>query len=169
MYSNWKKTARFALALSLGACLCCAAAFVPARPAYAQISFGKMREAAEKGTPAPKAADEEDADAFDVDPNEKEPEKDAPAPRRGAAISRRGTSAASNANANATSARASDRVRAKKEQTLATNGLAEAIADADIVICNKTVMDAHSMILRTCDSTARQLYLKYSHIWKSRD
>ena len=83
MYSNWKKTARFALALSLSACLCCAAAFVPARPAYAQISFGKMREAAEKGTPAPKAADEEDADAFDVDPNEKEPEKDAPAPRRG--------------------------------------------------------------------------------------
>lgn len=127
MYSNWKKTARFALALSLGACLCCAAAFVPARPACAQISFGKMREAAEKGTPAPKAADEEDADAFDVDPNEKNAEKDAPAPRRGAAISRRGTSAASNANA--ASARASDRVRAKKEQALATNGLAEAIAD----------------------------------------
>ena len=116
MYSNWKKTARFALVLSLGACLCCAAAFVPARPACAQISFGKMREAAEKGTPAPKAADDEDADAFDVDPNEKEAEKDAQTPRRGAAISRRGTSAAA--------ARASARVRAKKEQALATNGLA---------------------------------------------
>ena len=59
--------------------------------------------------------------------NEYRQTPDAPAPRRGAAISRRGTSAASNANA--TSARASDRVRAKKEQALATNGLAEAIAD----------------------------------------
>lgn len=78
-------------------------------PSLAQISFGKMREATEKGPKpsAPLVDEDEDADAFDVDPNEKadaKADKDAPksekadAPRSSRTIGRRSSVAGGNAS-----------------------------------------------------------------------
>ncbi|MBR5243876.1 MAG: hypothetical protein IKW13_06550 [Thermoguttaceae bacterium] len=75
-------------------------------PSQAQISFGKMRDASEKGPKpsAPLVDEDEDADAFDVDPNEKadaKDGKDAPktdAPRSSRAIGRRSNAAGGNAS-----------------------------------------------------------------------
>ena len=78
-------------------------------PTWAQISFGKMREATEKGPKpsAPLVDEDEDADAFDVDPNEKadaKAGKDAPksekadAPRSTRTIGRRSNAAGGNAS-----------------------------------------------------------------------
>lgn len=72
-------------------------------PSWAQISFGKMRDASEKGKKpsAPIVDEDEDADAFDVSPNDKADAKDAEkptaAPRSSRAIGRRSNAAGGNA------------------------------------------------------------------------
>lgn len=78
-------------------------------PSFAQISFGKMRDASEKGKKpnAPIVEDEKNADPFDVAPNEKAPakasrnapsEKAAPSTRSGRAIGRRSPGASGSAS-----------------------------------------------------------------------
>ncbi len=56
-------------ALALAAIL--VAVFPAAQDANAQISFGKMRDAAEKSNGAPKVEDDDESEAFDVKPDEK--------------------------------------------------------------------------------------------------
>jgi hypothetical protein len=97
-------TATVALAALIGFCF-----VAEPTPSFAQISFGKMRDASEKGKKpnAPIVDEDEDADAFDVDPNEKadaKADKDAPkneeadAPRSSRTIGRRSSVAGGNAS-----------------------------------------------------------------------
>ncbi len=99
---HWAATTALAALLAVG--------FVAEpTPSFAQISFGRMRDAAEKGKKptAPIVDEDEAADAFDVDPNEKadatdsktekKPEKPAASPRSGRSIGRRSSAVDGNA------------------------------------------------------------------------
>ena len=89
-----KKTEKFWAAATALATLFAIGFVVEPTPSLAQISFGKMRDASEKGKKpsAPIVDKDEEADAFDVDPNEKAdaqaskdgktPEKPASSPAR---------------------------------------------------------------------------------------
>lgn len=68
-------------------------------PSWAQISFGRMRDATEKGPKpsAPIVDEDEEADAFDVDPNEKADAEKPAATRSTRTIGRRSNAAGGNA------------------------------------------------------------------------
>ena len=97
------------------------AALLAVQDADAQISFGKMRDAAEKSNGAPKVEDDEESAAFDVKPDEKgkTPSQSATkaAPKH-AQLIRRGS----------TSTRAAAREQASTAQTR-TNGVAAAMTE----------------------------------------
>ncbi len=107
----------------------------PIDQASAQISFGKMREAAEKSNGTPKLDEEEDADAFDVKPDAKRSStgskadgdaSTAKSPRR--SIQRRSTSRSTSAStAPEPASSRSAKTRAKEAQLEATNSLANAM------------------------------------------
>lgn len=100
-----KKTKKYWAASALAALVAVGFVAEPT-PSLAQISFGKMRDATEKGPKpsAPLVDEDEDADAFDVDPNEKadaKAGKDAPktdASRSTRTIGRRSNNAGGNAS-----------------------------------------------------------------------
>ncbi|MBR4833381.1 MAG: transglutaminase domain-containing protein [Thermoguttaceae bacterium] len=101
-----KKTMRFWTAVAV-ATLTAVGFVAEPTPSFAQISFGKMREATEKGKKPSAPIVDEDADAFDVDPNEKadaktsknekKAEKPASSPASGRTIGRRSSVAGGNA------------------------------------------------------------------------
>jgi len=102
--------------------------FVVATPArsFAQISFGKMRDATEKANNAPKLENEEEEETFDVDPNEKTETQET----SGAKSS---TPAGVRPNGSSGVTRASDvraaRAAAEQKKAAATNGIANAASE----------------------------------------
>lgn len=125
--------------LTRAAVFCGAAAFLCSTVATvdAQISFGKMRDAAEKQNGAPKVEDDEAADAFDVKPGEKSASKadaDEKTPAKPSArrSMQRRSSGRSDNPSKAGSARATKTTTvASKENADATNSLANAMNDPD--------------------------------------
>ena len=97
------------------------AALLAVQDADAQISFGKMRDAAEKSNGAPKVEDDEESAAFDVRPDEKgktQSQNTTKAAPKHAQLIRRGS----------TSTRAAAREQASTAQTR-TNGVAAAMTE----------------------------------------
>ena len=113
MLFDWiRRPATIALVAILGSAL------LAAQEVNAQISFGKMRDAAEKSNGAPKVEDDEESAAFDVKPDEKGTAQSATKTAPKHAQLNRGRS---------TSSRAVAREQAQEAQTK-TNGVANALS-----------------------------------------
>ncbi len=96
---------------------------------FAQISFGKMRDSAEKAKDAPKLEDKEEAETFEIDPNEKQVAPDAKPSGRGT-LRRRTASSTANVSGGVTRASGSREAResAEAKKATSTNGIANAVA-----------------------------------------
>lgn len=132
--------------LVLGFTICCmivGLSLIVATPvSFAQISFGKMRDAAEKAKDAPQLEDEEEAETFDVDPNEKNDKQATTSakPSGRGTLRRRSASSATNVSSGVTRAPSSREARAIAEakEATSTNGIANAVSEPLVDESNAT-------------------------------
>jgi len=100
---------------------------------FAQISFGKMRGAAEQGKDAPKLETDEEEETFDVDPNEKSETKEEPSASKSSGrgtLRRRTANNSSNVSSGVTRASDSREARAASAEKKAgsTNVITNAVS-----------------------------------------
>ena len=146
--NNNQRYGRLVLCFTICGILAGLSLIVATPVSFAQISFGKMRDAAEKAKDAPKLEDKEEAETFDVDPNEKNEKQvasDSKSSGRGT-LRRRTASSSTNVSSGVTRVTGNREARetAEAKKATATNGIANAVSEPLVDESNETTADENA-------------------------